>query len=60
MAMTDPPQVVSGGGNVLATPKVQLIVWAQDPLLPQIEAALTEFSASPIWAQQTGSTVSGP
>jgi hypothetical protein len=39
---------------------VQLIAYAQDPLLPQLEAALTEFSSSPIWALQTVEYGVGP
>ncbi len=50
---TDAPQVVDLGGTVLASPRVQLIAYASDPTLPDVEAFLVELGATPTWSAQT-------
>jgi hypothetical protein len=53
--MTDPPQVVNStpAGPVLTTPKVQLIMYTEDPLVAQVEGMLTELTQTTTWSQQT-------
>lgn len=57
-----PPQVVNPApaGPVLASPKVQLIAYAEDTYLPQIEAQLTELTKTQTWSQQTAEYGVGP
>ncbi len=47
------PQVISLGGPVLATPKVQPLVSATDLHAADIEAFLTELTQTSYWAQTT-------
>lgn len=59
--MTDPPQVVNiTNGPVLTTPKVQLIAYAEDTYLPDIEKQLTELTMTQTWAAQTAEYGVGP
>jgi hypothetical protein len=54
VAMTSPPQVVNpGNGPVLTSPKVQLIGYAEDTFLPDVEAQLAEMARTSTWSQQT-------
>jgi hypothetical protein len=48
------PQVADLGGTVLSNPKVQLIAYAQDPFVSDVESFITEFGSSAGWAVQTG------
>lgn len=47
------PQVVTAGGPVLKAPKVQLIAYASDPFVTDVEAFITELGATTEWASQT-------
>ncbi len=62
VAMTDPPQVVNGApaGPVLTAPRVQLIAYAEDPLVPDIEKMLVELAMTQTWAEQTSEYGVGP
>jgi hypothetical protein len=52
--MTSPPQVSNPtSGPVLTSPKVQLIGYAVDTFLPDVEAQLTELTRASTWSQQT-------
>jgi hypothetical protein len=50
---TDAPQVVTYGGPVLASPKIQLIAYASDPTLPDVEKFIQELGTTSTWSQQT-------
>jgi len=54
-AQTDPPQVVdpAPAGPVLTTPKVQLIAYAEDTFVPDVEKFLVELTKTTTWAEQT-------
>ena len=59
--MTDPPQVVNTtAGAVLSAPKVQLIGYAADTYLPDIEKQLTELTQTQTWSEQTSEYGVGP
>ncbi len=61
VAQTDPPQVVDPAKNaVLAAPKVQLIAYTEDPVVPDAEAFLTELTKTTTWANQTAEYGVGP
>jgi hypothetical protein len=61
VAMTSPPQVVNpGNGPVLTSPRVQLIAYAEDALLPDVEAQLAEMARTSTWSQQTSEYGVGP
>jgi hypothetical protein len=48
------PQVVNlAGGKVLTAPKVQLIGYAEDSYLPDVEGFLAELAKTTTWAEQT-------
>jgi hypothetical protein len=47
------PQVVDLGGTVLTTPKVQLIVYTEDPLATDVDDMITELTQTSTWAEQT-------
>jgi hypothetical protein len=47
------PQVVTFGGPVLTAPKVQPILYAEDPMATDVEAMVQEFASEPAWAAQT-------
>jgi hypothetical protein len=51
----DAPQVVNVApmGPVLTTPRVQLIAYAEDPVLPDVEMFLVELTKTDTWAEQT-------
>ncbi len=51
----DPPQVVSGGGPILATPKIIPVFFASDSAAqPTIEAFLGQLADSPYWHAVVG------
>jgi hypothetical protein len=54
------PQVVNSLGTVLQSPKVQLIVYSEDPNLGDVEAMLTELSKTSTWSEQTSEYGVGP
>jgi hypothetical protein len=54
------PQVVSYGGTVLTSPKVQLIAYAEDPNLGDVEAMISELSKTATWSAQTSEYGVGP
>ncbi len=47
------PQVISNGGPVLAAPKVQLIAYAGDEGLADMNAFLAELTTTKFWSQAT-------
>jgi hypothetical protein len=47
------PQVVNLGGTVLTSPKVQLIVYTEDPMATDADSAVTELSQTSTWGVQT-------
>ncbi|MFT3765172.1 MAG: hypothetical protein QM820_06600 [Minicystis sp.] len=49
----DAPQVVTYGGKVLTSPKIQLIGYASDPMLPEVEKFIQELGTTSTWSQQT-------
>lgn len=55
IALPAPPQVVQSNppGPVVSSPKVQLIAYASDTYLSDVEAAVTELSQTATWSQQT-------
>ena len=56
----DPPEVVDNGGMVIKAPKVQLIVYAEDPDAADAQAFLEEFASTPTWAAQASEYGVGP
>jgi len=52
-ALPPAPQVVSLGGQTLAAPKVQLIVYAEDTTDSDVEAMVNEFTQGATWGEQT-------
>ncbi len=48
------PQVISGGGSVLAAPVVVPIFFTGDAAEPMLEQFLTQLAASPYWPATTG------
>lgn len=59
-AHTPLPQVVSLGGKVLASPKVQPILYASDPHLADVTAFLAELASSPYFETVTKEYGVGP
>src|SRR3712207_5894427 len=47
------PQVITFGGPVLKTPKIQAIVYASDPHAADIDAFLAEMAKTTYWAEAT-------
>jgi hypothetical protein len=47
------PQVVDLGGTPLKSPKVQLIAYAEDTFVTDVDAFITEFGTTNEWAEQT-------
>ena len=47
------PQIIHLGGEVLAKPKVQPIVYASDPHAADIEAFVAELASTPYWSTVT-------
>ncbi|MFT3764420.1 MAG: hypothetical protein QM820_02715 [Minicystis sp.] len=47
------PKVITFGGPVLKTPKVQAIVYASDPKADDIDAFLAELAATSYWGEAT-------
>ncbi|HEX8789648.1 MAG TPA: hypothetical protein VF765_01765 [Polyangiaceae bacterium] len=47
------PQIQSGGGNVLAHPRIVPIFYASDPMAAQIGQYLSALAASSYWGQAT-------
>ncbi|MFO0756058.1 MAG: hypothetical protein U0359_06185, partial [Byssovorax sp.] len=54
------PQVVSGGGKVLTTPKVVTITYNSDPHQADLDAAVSEMAATSFWAETTAEYGVGP
>ena len=48
------PQVIDLGGTVLTAPKVQLIVYTEDPLATDADDMVTELTQTTTWQEQTG------
>jgi hypothetical protein len=55
-----PPQVGNLGGTVLASAKVQLIAYAEDPLAMDIQSFITELGSTTEWTTQTSQYGVGP
>jgi hypothetical protein len=47
-------QVVDLGGPVLTALNIQLIGYAEDPFLPEVERFITEYNATGAWSTQVG------
>jgi hypothetical protein len=47
------PQVPDLGGAVIATPKIQLIAYSEDPMLTAAGAFITQLGSTTEWATQT-------
>jgi hypothetical protein len=58
--MAAAPQVVNLGGTVLTAPKVQLIVYAEDPLATDADNMVTELTQTTTWHEQTAEYGVGP
>jgi hypothetical protein len=56
----DPPLVVDNGGAVLTHPKIQLIVYEEDPDATDAFKFLQELAATETWADQTAEYGVGP
>jgi hypothetical protein len=56
----DPPLVIDNGGSVLTTPKIQVIVYAEDPMAADSYAMVQELAATATWSQQTSEYGVGP
>lgn len=54
------PQVVSLGGSVLKSPKVQAIIYASEPKAVDIDAFLQELTTTTYWSQTTAEYGVGP
>ncbi len=54
------PTVVDFDGTLLTSPKVQLIGYTEDTMLPSVEAMLTELTTTTTWATQTTEYGIGP
>ena len=54
------PQVVTLNGTVLKSAKVQLIAYAEDTNLTDVEAMIAELSKTMTWAEQTSEYGVGP
>lgn len=54
------PQVMSGGGAVLAQPRIVPILYASDPMAAQIGQFLSALATSSYWGQATGEYGVGP
>ena len=52
--------MASLGGPVLATPKIQLVAYSQDPFVGDVEAFIAEFGRTTEWASQTSEYGIGP
>jgi hypothetical protein len=47
------PQVVTFGGTVLTSPKIQVISYASDPFAADVDAMVKEFGSTSEWSDQT-------
>jgi hypothetical protein len=47
------PQVATFGGPVIASPKVQMIMWANDPFAADIDKFIAELKTTSTWHEQT-------
>jgi hypothetical protein len=54
------PQVVNLGGERLTAPKVQLIVYTEDPTAPAADSMITELTQTSTWREQTSQYGIGP
>jgi hypothetical protein len=54
------PAVVAAGGPVLASPKVQPILYASDPHLADVEGLLDELTKTTYWSETTSEYGVGP